>query len=116
MKVRDKFYKQMIETKTKQQKLSKHNSYKRYRNKITELLRISKQTYYQNYFEENKNNSKRIWQGIHETISSRKSKKHSSISTIVVDGNTITGPTEMAESFNNFCTSIGKISNKDPPY
>ena len=66
------------------------NSYKKYRNKITELLRISGQTYYQKYFEKNKKNSKRIWQGIHEIISSRKSKKDSSISTIIVDGNTIT--------------------------
>ena len=38
----DKFYKQMIKTKSKQQKLSKHNLYEKYRNKITELLRISK--------------------------------------------------------------------------
>ena len=46
MKIRDKFYKQMIKTKSKQQKLSKHTSYKKYRNKITELLRIRKQTSY----------------------------------------------------------------------
>ena len=115
MKIRDKFYKQMIKTKSKQQKLLKHNSYKKYRNKITELLRISKQTYYQNYFEQNKKNSKRIWEGIHEIVSSRKSKKDSSISTIVVDGNTITAQTEMAESFNNFFTSIGKNLQKKIP-
>ena len=59
----------MVKTKSKQQKLSKHNSYKKYRNKITELLKISKQTYYQKYFEKN---SKKIWQGIHEIISSQK--------------------------------------------
>ena len=50
----------MIKTKNKQQKLSKHNSYKKYINKTTaELLRISKQTYYQKHFEENKNNFKK---------------------------------------------------------
>ena len=48
MKIRDKFYRQMNQAKSKQQKLPKHNSYKKYRNKITELLRISKQTLYQN--------------------------------------------------------------------
>ena len=53
MKIRDKFYRQMNQAKSKQQKLPKHNSYKKYRNKITELLRISKQTLYQNYFEKN---------------------------------------------------------------
>ena len=61
----------MIKTKSKQQKLPKHNSYKKYRNKITKLLRIRKQTYHQKYFEENKKNSQRIWQGIHEIISSQ---------------------------------------------
>ena len=42
---------------------------------ITELLRISKQIYYQKYFEEIKKNSKRIWQVIDEIISSQNSKK-----------------------------------------
>ena len=102
MKTGDKFYKQMIKIKSKQQKLSKHNSYKRYRNKMTELLRISKQTYYQKYFEEDKKNSKRIWQGIHEIISSQKRKKDSTISTIVADSNTINDPTEMTQNFINF--------------
>ena len=70
MKIRDKFYKQILKTKSKQQESSKHNSYKKYKNKITELLKISRQTYYQKYFEKNKKSSKRIWQGIHEIISS----------------------------------------------
>ena len=53
---------------------------------------------------------------MHEIKSSRKSKKDSSISTIIVDGNSITAPTEMAENFNNFFTSIGKnLQEKIPP-
>ena len=116
MKIRDKFYKQIIKTKREQQKLSKHNSCKKYRNKITELLRISKQTCYQKYFGKNKKNSKRISQGIHEIICSRKSKKDSSISTITVDGKAITASTEMAVNFNNFFFSIGRnLQEKIPP-
>ena len=71
MKIRDKFYRQMNQAKSKQQKLPKHNSYKKYRSKITELLRISKQTILRKTIR----NSKIIRQGIHEIISSRKSKK-----------------------------------------
>ena len=42
------------------------------------------------------------------------SEKNSSIT--VVDGNTITAPTEIAESFNNIFTSIGKnLQKKIPP-
>ena len=70
MKKRDKLYKQMIKAKNKQQKLIKPESYKKYRNKIIELIRQSKQTYYQHNFEQNKKHSKTTWQGIHEIISS----------------------------------------------
>ena len=45
----------MIKAKNKQQKLIKHESYKKYRNKIVELIRQNKQTYVQHYFEQNKN-------------------------------------------------------------
>lgn len=86
-------------------------------NKITELLRISKQTYYQKYFQENKKTSGRIWQDFHEIMSSQNSKQDSSISTIIVDGNTITDPTEMAENFKKkFHVNRKKSPNKDPSY
>ena len=39
VKKRDKLYKQTIKAKNKQQKLIKHESYKKYRNKIIELIR-----------------------------------------------------------------------------
>ena len=75
MEKKDKLYKQMIEAKNKQQKLIKHKLYKKYRNKIIELIRQSKETHYQHHFEQNKKDSKTIWQGIHKIISSRKKQK-----------------------------------------
>ena len=48
----------MIKAKNKQRKLIKHESYRKYKNKIIELIRQSKQTYYQDHFEENKKISK----------------------------------------------------------
>ena len=44
IKKRDKLYKHMIKAKNKQQKLINHESYKKYRNKIIELMRQSQQT------------------------------------------------------------------------
>ena len=67
----------MIKAKNKLQKLIKHESYKKCRNKIIELIRQSKQTYFQHYFEKNKKDSKTIRQGIREIISSRKNKNSS---------------------------------------
>ena len=116
IKKRDKLYKQMIKAKNKQHKLIKHESYKKYRNKIIELIRQSKENYYQRYFDQNKKNSKTIWQGIHEIISSRKNKNGGNVSAIISDDNTITNPVEIAQNFNNFFTSIGtNLQKKIPP-
>ena len=116
IKKRDRLYKQMIKAKNKQQKLIKYESYKKYRDKIIELIRQSKQTYYQRYFEQNKKDSKTIWQGIHEIISSRKNKNGGNVSAIISDDNTITDPVEIAQNFNNFFTSIGtNLQKKIPP-
>ena len=50
-------------------------------------------------------------------MSSQNSKQDSSISTIIVDGNTITDPTEMAENFKKkFHVNRKKSPNKDPSY
>lgn len=42
--------------KTKQTKTAKLEIYKKYRNKVIDRIRIGRQSYYQNYFEQNKNN------------------------------------------------------------
>ena len=87
-----------------------HESYKKYRNKIIE------NNYYQRYFEQKKKDSKTICTGIHEIISSRKSKNDGNVSAIIADDNTITDPIEIAQNFNNFVTSIGtNFQKKIPP-
>ena len=106
----------MIKAKNKQHKLIKHESYKKYRNKIIELIRQSKKTYYQHYFQQNKKDSETIWQGIHKIISSRKNKNGGNVSAIISDDNTIINPVEIAQNFNNFFTSIDtNLQKKIPP-
>lgn len=46
--------------------------FKKYRNKLVDLLMPSARSYYQNYFEENMKTFKAIWQGIHKIIYSKK--------------------------------------------
>ena len=43
-------------------------------NKITELLKLGKQSFYQKFFEEQRKNPKAIWKGIHEIIYSKRTK------------------------------------------
>ena len=52
-------------------------AYTYYRNKITTITRLSKQTYYANYFLVNINNMKKTWQAIHKLLTNCKRKFHS---------------------------------------
>ena len=87
-------------------KKRKHEIHKTYRNKTVDLLRVTRKRHYQKYFEENKKSSRALWQGIHDIVYSKKSKKNNTASSLLIDGKTITNSKDMAESFNNFFTSI----------
>ena len=72
--------------------------------------------HYQKYFKENNKSSRTVWQGIHDIVYSKKSKKNSTLSSLLIDGKTITNPKDMTESFDNIFTSIGtKLQSNIPP-
>ena len=68
IKVRDKLHKQMIKQKDAILKSQKQMLYRRYRNKIVDLPKITKEAYYKNYFQENRKNSRALWSGVNEII------------------------------------------------
>ena len=92
----------MIKQKDVILKNQKQMLYKRYRNKIVDLLKITKEAYYKNYFQENRKNSRGLWSGINEIIYSKKSSKTIPPSSISVEGKTISDPQNIAKNFNNF--------------
>ena len=55
--IRGKLYKHMIKQKEALLKNKKQMLFKRYRKKIVDLLKITKEAYYKNYIQENKKNS-----------------------------------------------------------
>ena len=61
MKLRDKLYKEGIKEKDSQRKIKRYETQKNCRNKIVDLLKVSKQTHFKNYFEENKKTVKLIF-------------------------------------------------------
>ena len=61
MKLRDKLYKEGIKEKDSQRKIKRYETQKNCRNKIVGLLKVSKQTHFKNYFEENKKTVKLIF-------------------------------------------------------
>ena len=58
--------------------------------KIVDLLKVSKQTHYKKYFEDNRKNCKALWDGIHQIIYSKKKKDNISPSSLLVNGHTVT--------------------------
>ena len=94
----------------------KHECFKKYRNQIINLLRVSKQTHYNKFFEENKKNCRAIWTGINEIICPKNKKKLNSPTSLIDEGKIITNSKNIAEHFNKFFTEIGtNIQNKILP-
>ena len=77
MRIRDKILQKM----KKQQTPDNLNLYKKFRNRVSNELKESKERYFHNYFSVNSQNMKKLWSGI-KTIISHKSSTSSSINKI----------------------------------
>ena len=78
---------------------------KKQRNIVSNEIRIAKQSYYHNSFNEYKVNSRKTWQTINE-LTSRKSGKES-VTSLKVNGVSIRNPTVLSNEFNNHFATIG---------
>lgn len=75
MKIRNKSYRQFIYWKNDKTCKVKQSAFKKERNKIADLLQISRQSHYQKYFIDYKKNSKVLWKRVNEIIYSKKASK-----------------------------------------
>ena len=82
-----------------------YNIYKIYRDKLNSIIRLSKTMHYKLYFQKFKDSSRKIWDGINEIISKRKSKQ--SPINIIDKGKFISDQSLVTNKFNLFFTSIG---------
>ena len=112
---RNLFFNRFIKCKQPDTKLNFHNQYKIYRNNIVTLLRASKNNHYKTYFNTNIKNAKLVWKGIRELIATNDKIDRRNIS-LNINEDLISDPLTVANTFNNFFTSIAdKIRNKIPP-
>ena len=89
-----------------------HTNYKKYRNLLSTLMKKSKQAYYDKYFERNWNNIKNTWKGIKSLIS-LKTVAPNVLTVLSLDnGDTITNPYDIANTFNNYFASIAETTKK----
>ncbi|XP_065665725.1 uncharacterized protein LOC136087146 [Hydra vulgaris] len=68
IKIKDKLYRKFLNHSSTIIKERTFNLFKAYRNKISNLLKISKKNFYSNFFQNNLHNMKNTWKGIREII------------------------------------------------
>ena len=93
-----------------------HTKYKIYRNLLSTLMKKSKQTYYDKYFEKNCNNINNTWKAI-KSFTSLKTVP-SLVPTVLSlhNGDIITNPYNIANTFNNYFAPIAETSKKTIRY
>ena len=92
-----------------------HKEFKKYRNNLNILTRISRANSYQRFFEEHKQNMLKTWEGIKAIINVRNIWKKS-ITCLNINNIEETDPAILSESFNKFFTTIAqKIESKIVP-
>ena len=79
-------------------------------------MKKSKQAYYDKYFERNWNNIKNTWKGIKSLISLKAVASHVPTVLSLDNGDTITNPSDIANTFNNYFASIAETTKKSIKY
>ena len=93
-----------------------HTNYKKYRNLLSTLMKKSKQAYYDRYFEKNWKSIKNTQKGIKSLIS-LKTVACSILTVLSLDnGDTLTNPYDIANTFNNYFASIAETTKKGIKY
>ena len=75
-------------------------------------MKKSKQVYYDKYLERNWNNIKNTWKGIKSLISLRTVASHVLTVLSLNNGDTITNPYDIANTFNNYFASVAETTKK----
>ena len=78
---------------------------KKLRDIVNSEFRLAKQAYYQNSFNQYTGDSRKTWQTINELASSKSGK--TAVTSLKVNGVSITNPTELSKEFNNHFATIG---------
>ena len=108
IKLRDKVY-----THKKRQPLNENckRIYNLLRNRVQRELKKSKQKYYAEYFAENVNNIKKMWEGIRKIVNIKNISTKSS--QLNIGGKIIDGDKELATNFNSFFVDVGLSTEKN---
>lgn len=109
-KKKNTLYKKCIKNRTKENEMK----YKKYKNKLTDIIRKCKKDYYNNVLEKNKNNIRGTWK-ILNSIIRKKNPSMSFSDYFIVDDKAIKDEA-VVEGFNNFFVNVGpKLAKEIKP-
>ena len=87
--------------------------YKIYKNKLTNIKRISEKEYYAKLIENNKNNIKNMWRSLNEIIKKKPQKCDYPEQFKCEDGSVISNKNEISNKFNEYFVNVGpKLAEK----
>ena len=90
-----------------------HTNYKKYRNLLSTLMKKSKQDYYDKYFDRNWNIIMNTWKEIKSLISLKPVASNVPTVLSLGNGDTVTNPYDIANTFNNYFASIAETTKKN---
>ena len=107
LKKRRDLHSRFLRAKTIENKQSLYGRFKLYRNMLVTLIRKSKQNYFSKYFSDNVKNLRETWKGIKNILQMKNNVDP--LPTCILDkGLSITDPSEIANTFNDYFSSIGE--------
>ncbi|XP_057310678.1 uncharacterized protein LOC130648640 [Hydractinia symbiolongicarpus] len=112
---RDHLHKCFLREKDPLLKSSLLESFKKYRNKIVSLCRMSKSNFLNKYFSNNQKNIGNIWKGVKNIISVRSSVS-ASPTCMNINNSVVTDPVTIANSFNDYFASIADNIRMNIPF
>ena len=81
------------------------SAYRQLRNKATKMNKDAKRAYFMNKIHASEGNLKETWKTINKLVNKR--SKTTNISSLNIDGNSVTDPTGIANSMNQFFCNVG---------
>ena len=100
IKTRNKLYKKALRSKNEQEICR----YRKYRNILTSVIRLSRKLHYSYVLERNKGKTSMLWSTVNDIIGK---KQTNCVNTFIIDGQQISDPTRISEEFNTYFTKIG---------
>ena len=85
-----------------------------FRNRVNREIKKSKRIFYNNYFEQYNNDTKKTWEGIKSIININK-VKFPNVSQLKVDNKIIHDQNDIVQELNNFFVNVGPNIDREIP-